>query len=119
MCQNNHDLIFGTKKACPYLRLDHEFRPYLRSKMKDCYLKYEKQILNSITQFRDKKNLTVYLFSLYLAKNKLQTKSTVINKYLCSTSKMIDIKNCFETADVICINDTDSTIDIYSTPEVR
>jgi len=113
MCQNNNDLIFNKKNSIPYLRLGHEFRPYLKSKWAECYNNYEKDILDSLSQFRESKNLTCYLYSLYLYKINLQENSNLLVGYLSSYSGDISINRVLNNFDTICINDTDSSIDIY------
>lgn len=46
----------------------HRALPMKLSCVKDCYNKYEEQILNSITRFRDYKNLNQYIYTLYMLK---------------------------------------------------
>ncbi len=119
MCQNNYDLIYGTNKAIPYARLDHEFRPYIKSKMQECYKTYKNQIEKSISAFREPKNLTVYLYSLYLLKNNLQKNSPLKIGYLCSKSDSNTLTYNFSTKDTICLNDTSNTINIYTNKVIR
>lgn len=119
MCQNNHDLIFGTKKAIPYIRLDHEFRPYLKSVMARDYNIYKREIAQSISQFRSAKNLTVFLFSLSLLKNKLQEQTELSIGYLSSTSSEQNIRLKLNNSDTVCLNDTAAEVDIYSNAYIR
>ncbi len=119
MCQNNHDLIYNTNNAIPYLRLDHEFRPYIKSKMLEVYNKYKINLFQSISQFRESKNLTIYLFSLYLIKNNLQKNTHVNALYLWSEANGKEISSRLAKGDSICINDTSSEIDIYNKYEIK
>ena len=117
MCQNNHDLIFNTKNAIPYLIPDHSFRPYLKSQYKTCYEKYQAKIKNSITQFRDSKNLTCYLFSLYLKLINKYNNNGIKEAIASSTTK--NITSLLESKDTVCINDTEASINIYADNDLR
>ena len=119
MCQNNHDLVYETNKAIPYYRLDHEFRPYLKSRMVEFYNAHEEAIRNSITRFRDKKNLTVFMFSLDLIKNSLQEKTTLKNEYLWDGASRDIITSRLNDNDVICLNDTSDKNNIYDNAHIR
>lgn len=112
MCQNNHDLIFKTVKAKPFLRLDHEFRPYLKTKMIECFELHKSKILNSCTRFRESKNLTVYLFSLFLIKNQLQQKGYLNLGYIWSECGNNFLRKILNTKDTVCLNDTSPEIDL-------
>lgn len=115
-CQNNHDLIFNTTGAVPYLRLRHEFRPYLKSEMQKCFNEHKTAILNSISRFREPKNMTCYLFSLDLAKKNLRGDSTIINGYL--TTNFNTVSATLARLDMVCINDTDESINPYTNPDL-
>lgn len=117
MCQNNHDVIFGTVKAMPYLRCDHEFRAYLKSDMKQCFDEYAERISNSVTMFRDAKNLTVFLFSLHLYRNKLTFPIKASCGYLCGESSDRDIYKRLR-CDMICLNDTSENNNVCDSPWV-
>lgn len=119
MCQKNHDLIYGTKNSLPYYRLDHEFRPYLKSRMIEVFNAHKDAILNSISRFRSKKNLTVFLFSLDLIKNSLQGKTTLKNDYLWDGASRELIINRLNDSDVICLNDTSDVINIYENEDIK
>lgn len=118
MCQNNHDLIFETHHAVPYLRLDHEFRPYSRSELKNCFEKYSKQIYKSISQFRSPKNLTCFLFNLFMFKNNTAIKAELDEGYICSTYSEADIKKKLNKS-IVCLNDTSESINIYELPVIK
>ena len=119
MCQNNHDLIYNTDKAIPYYRLDHEFRPYLRSQWKACYLENEQKIKDSLSQFRSANNYTCYLYSLYLAKNNNQKASSLKLGYLASNANEKAIAKVLSSADMLCINDTADENNIYQNKLLR
>ena len=119
MCQKNHDLIYGTKNSLPYYRLDHEFRPYLKSRMIEVFNEHKDAILNSISRFRSTKNLTVFLFSLDLIKNSLQEKTTLKNEYLWYEASKELIMSRLNDNDVICLNDTSDKINIYENSHIK
>ena len=119
MCQNNHDLIYNTNKAIPYYRLDHEFRPYLRSQWRACYLENEIKINNSLSQFRSASNYTCYLYSLYLAKNNKRQTSHLKLGYLASNANNNTINKVLTYADMLCVNDTADENNIYQNKLLR
>jgi len=71
-CLNCYCMINDLKKeeVIHYNSFKHCMRPYLKSKMIECYNKYEKEILESITPFRNRKNFNIYLFDNYLIRYK-------------------------------------------------
>lgn len=117
MCQNNHDLVFNTHHAIPYFRLDHEFRPYSRTELKNCFECYQTKIYESISQFRSAKNLTCFLFNLFMLKNNTAVKANLDESYICSTYSEAEIKKRLDKS-IVCLNDTSETIDIYQLPVV-
>ena len=119
MCQNNHDLIYGTNKALPYLRLDHEFRPYLRSAWTECFNLHKKDIYASLSQFRADKNLTCYLYSLYLDKTAKREASTLKLGYLDSYANNTKIMKVLTDKNMLCLNDVSSEINIYENTLIR
>lgn len=70
-CLNCYCLVnnLDRDKIQHYSSFKHCMRPYLKSKMIECYNKYEKEILNSISAFRERKNFNVYLYDNYLVTN--------------------------------------------------
>lgn len=119
MCQNNHDLIYNTKHSIPYLRLDHEFRPYLKSYWKQCYEQNKLQINNSLSMFRTANNYTCYLYSLYLNKQGKRKASSLKLGYLSSNSNDTVIKTTLQEANMLCINDTADENNIYKNELLR
>ena len=115
MCSNNYNLIYNTNSKL-YRRCDHEFRPYIKSKMIECFNLYKQQIYNSISQFRSNKNLTCFLFNLYLEKINLTAKSSLSPGYLGSNDAAI-LKNL--SKNYVCLNDTNPNKDIYANKEIR
>lgn len=119
MCKNNHMEIFNKLLANDsFYRLDHEFRPYIKSQMTECFNSHKQKIYNSCTQFRSKANMTIFLYSLYAHKNNTRLNSNLKNIYQCSTSTNESIKNMANTCHCLCINDTDAAIDKETDPEI-
>ena len=87
----------------------HGIRPYLRSKIEEAYNKHQQEILNSISIFRDRKNLTVYLYDFYLRKLGLTLEKQYLFVYFSSLSPVglvcTALINPHEYK-TICINDT-------------
>ena len=81
--------------------------------MIEVFNKHKDTILNSISRFRSKKNLTVFLFSLDLIKNALQGKTNLKNDYLWDGASRELIIDRLTDSDVICLNDTSAAINIY------
>lgn len=94
-------------------RIYHIFRPYHKSRVRDCFFKYENKIKANITRFREKKNNNCYIFNYYDYINGYQENCKLTHEY-CSLShpdeciQIIDSK-CFDT---IVIND-----DLITVPE--
>lgn len=87
----------------------HGIRPYFKSKIEEVHSHYQLEILNSISRFRDKKNLTVYLYDFYLKKLELTTEKTYIFSYFSSASPASAVCTAIINPHVyktICINDT-------------
>lgn len=113
-CRNNHKVIFGTlnsNNTC--LRLDHGLRPFLKSEMKNCFNEHKSEILNSISTFRTTQNLSCYLFSLYLIKKGLQEQSMLSEIYTNSNVNKNTLKSLFDGYCTICINDTNTKVNVY------
>lgn len=118
MCYNNYRLIMGDTATPDYLRYDHEFRPYYKPDMIECFKKYKRQIIGSISQFRSSKNLTCFLFNLYTRKLGYELASTLKQGYLCSTSGARTIEQALKQ-DYVCLNDTNPNINLYDNTQIR
>jgi len=97
------------KKAGSYMSPMHGIRPYLKSKMEEAYSKYEFDILNSISKFRETKNFTVYLFDFYLRYIGLTREKEYKFSYFSSLSSVGLICTAIinpQLYKTICINDT-------------
>ena len=86
---------------------EHGFAAYTKKLVHDFNTKHYKELYNSCSQFRETKNLNIYFYADYLWFNKLLKDSPIKFKYIWNTCKYEDIKNFFNTARVVCLNDTD------------
>ena len=105
-CFNCFDLIFDENDK--FIRPDHEFKPDLRSIVKECFDKYKNRILKSISQFREDKNINCFVYSLYQVKKNLTKSSNLIFYYLGTYDK-----NKLDRSDIVCINDHNTNGSIY------
>lgn len=106
---NDYNLIapennfYTTHKMC--LDQQHCPQPYLLSKMKECYNKYEKQILASCTRFREnEKNYNQWIYLAYNALNGFvyQKKRACYTSDLSKWNKSINLNNYT----CLCMNDS-------------
>lgn len=116
-CFNNNKLLYNIGYGAPFYRLGHIFRPYLKSKMIECYNQYKDEINNSITRFRDKKNYNCYIYSLYLFKNNLQEPSYLKYIYIGSENshQLMNIK----ATNMVCVNDCALDSNIYASNKLQ
>ena len=109
-CRNN---CIVSKLDKP-LRGDHEYKPFIKDRLKEYYNKLEPELAKRISAFRTTNNCNCYLWLLLLYKNNLMLPSKVNCKYIRNYCK-----NSLETGDEICINDTDAAISIYEDPQIK
>lgn len=105
-CKNCHNLIFN-QDTSNIIRLDHGLKPYLKSKMEECFNLFKTNILGSISKFRQQNNYNCYLYSLYLYKIGMWAKS---NLKLCYTtaSGARTIGLNIKTNHIVCLNDSEA-----------
>lgn len=112
----HNDLMLVAPETMQLLRnscLDQQHcpQPYVLSKMKECYKKYEKQILASCTRFRENtKNFNQHIYLGYNQFNNFLYQK----KRLCLTT---DISQYKEELDLkkytcICMNDSDENVNL-------
>lgn len=84
---------------------------YRLSWLKECYKKYNNQILNACTKFRDNKNFNQYIYAFYQMFQKyINNSEKKIACYVTNEKQMQKILNTnFTTYDFVCINDDNST----------
>lgn len=114
-CQakNSYDLIFPRNKSkSTYDILAHEPRPMLKSKCYQCYLNNQKQILESITRFRNSKNLNVYIYWHYVNKYHFKVYCGLSHYYLSKNITEDKVNQIFKN-DTLCLNDCEEDKNIY------
>lgn len=114
----NKEEIFSSGKV---VSVSHGARPYLKSEIINCFNQYKDAILSSISNFREEKNLNVFLFDHYLIKKGKQlyregiTSNTISSK---SSSSNINLILCNNKINIICIQDTLYDVNIYKDPNL-
>ena len=104
-CINCYSLIFNDVAPVKYLTFEHTFRPYFKSSIIECFNLYQKNILNSITRFRDYKNYNCYLYLEYLSKqNKLA--ESPLNILYCDANSTIKKARSLANTQIVCLNDS-------------
>ena len=108
--RSNVEVISPEKEGVGF-RLFHIPKPYYKSRVRDCYFKYEDKIRANISRLREAKNNNSYIFNYYDYINGFQENNNLTHKY-CSLS---DIDECISTIiekvyDTFVIND--DTIEI-------
>lgn len=117
-CLNCHTRIYGKPTQHFFWKLKHIFRPYLKSEMLNCYIKYKQDIHKSISQFREAKNFNCYLYSL-----DLDVKGRRLNSVLTTSDTGSNATNKGKAAsllnyDTVCINDSFDA-NIYSDDDLN
>lgn len=113
-CQNSYKLIFPEAAPAPFLTLNHETRPYRKSHVQSCFEQNKEKILNSISQFREEKNYNCYIYSLFECKNYCVQPVSYKSLYIANKSNLN--LNLLNSATIICINDVNTSYNIYHEP---
>lgn len=84
----------------------HAFRPYIKSRMVECFTKHQKEILSRLSRFRDINNVNCYLFSYYDFVNGFSVSSNLKYTY-CSLSNSTTCSNIIDntSCSLLAIND--------------
>lgn len=90
-----------------YVAPEHGFASYTKDLVHTFNKKHYKELYNSCTQFREAKNMNIYFYADYLWVNNMLQYSPIKFKYVWNTCPLNTIKQFFDTARVICLNDTD------------
>ena len=110
--RNAYNLIFGKKQKQRVASTQHSTTSYRMSLIRNCFKKHKKSILNSLSKFREDKNLNQYMYAFYQ-----MIEDTIINiqhnigLYILKPKNVEAIKKKnFKQYDFICLNDeTDMT----------
>ena len=63
--RNAYNIIFGKKQNKRVISTQHSTISYKLSSIKNCFNKYKKFFLNSLSKFREEKNLNQYIYAFY------------------------------------------------------
>ena len=104
---NAFNLILGKKQNKRVVYTQHSTVSYKMSWIKNCFKKYEKTILNSLSRFREDKNFNQYLYSFYqMMEYTILNIPSKIGLYDINTENIdIIIKKNFSDYDFVCLND--------------
>lgn len=106
--RNGFNLIFHNESE---LMPDHSIKPLLKSKYKECFDIYEKEIYKSISKTRESKNISIFLYIYYLKKNGLCEDCKITFKYVNRYN--YHVFNLLKYCQIICLNDDIEDYNIY------
>ena len=105
--RNVYNIITGKKQNKRVVTTQHSTISYKISIIKNCFNKYKKFILNSLSKFREEKNLNQYLYAFYqMIEDTILNKPQKFGGYFVKPDNIENIlaKN-FKRYDFICLND--------------
>ena len=121
-CLNGQALVFEKskeelKRESIVFSYSHSIRPYFKSVMTECYLKYQKEITNSISCFRTKGSINVYVYDDYNYSKQLFVRPLIRPTMISSRTGNGNIRPLLDSfAHTVCIQDTDQINNIYTHP---
>lgn len=95
----------------------HSIQPLLKSKVIECFNLYKDNILKSISKLREDKNYNVYIYMFYLKKLGLCDTSNIVFRKVANYNYRTFL--CIRFADIICINDEDTSFNIYENKDIN
>ena len=109
--RNSYNIITGKKQEKRVVTTQHSTISYEISLLKNCFKKYKKEILNSLSKFREEKNVNQYMYAFYQ-----MVEDTILNikykiKFITVTNNNIKyvLDEDFKNNDFICLNDDSKT----------
>ena len=105
--RNVYNIITGKKQYKRVVTTQHSTISYKISSIKNCFNKYKKPILNSLSKFREEKNLNQYLYAFYqMMEDTILNKPQKFGGYFVKPDNIekILVKN-FNNYDFVCLND--------------
>jgi len=105
--RNAYNIIFGKEQNQRVASTQHSTISYRLSLLKNCFSKYKKSILNSLSKFREEKNFNQYIYALYqMIEDTIINKPHIVGLYYLKPNNIDNIleKN-FKKFDFICLND--------------
>ena len=105
--RNAYNLIMEKKQDKRVSTTQHSTISYRKSLIQNCFYKYKKRILNSLSKFREEKNLNQYMYAFYqMIEETIFNIHQNIGLYIVKPTNIdkILVKN-FNKFDFICLND--------------
>ena len=105
--RNAYNIITGKKQNKRVVSTQHSTISYKKSSIKNCFNKYKKFFLNSLTKFREEKNVNQYIYAFYqMIEDTILNRRQKIGAYMVKPSNIEQIldKN-FNNYDFVCLND--------------
>ena len=104
---NAFNLILGKKQNKRVISTQHSTVSYKMSWIKNCFQKYKKNIFNSLSRFREDKNLNQYFYSFYqMMEYTILNIQSKIGSFSINTENIeIILKKNFSDYDFVCLND--------------
>ena len=119
-CLVNTDINKETIESLPIF--GHKMRPYFKSLMEEFFENNKETILNSLSKFREYKNINVYVFDYYnIKKNRQEPVDEIYNRIIDSKTTYSTIKMILNSKiNMLAIQDTDtSSSNIYNSPTLN
>jgi len=105
--RNAYNIIIGKKQNKRVISTQHSTISYKKSSIKNCFNKYKKYFLYSLSKFREEKNLNQYIYAFYqMIEETILNKRQKVGVYIVKPSNIENIltKN-FNNYDFVCLND--------------
>ena len=116
-CLNAYCLAFNcsSTNVKNILLYRHCMRPYLRSHMEKSFIAKQEEILNTLTRFRDTKNINIYYFDNCLIKDSLQKPRLNINsKCITNNTSSEDMRSIiYSSCNMLAIQDCALNENVY------
>jgi hypothetical protein len=105
--RNAYNIIIGKKQNKRVVSTQHSTISYKLSSIKNCFKKYKKFFLNSLSKFREEKNLNQYIYAFYqMIEDTIFNKRQKIGAFIVKPSNIEQILNKnFSKYDFVCLND--------------
>lgn len=105
--RNAFNLIIGRKQNNRVISTQHSTISYRMSIIRNCYLKYRKQLLDSISRFREEKNFNQYIYAFYqmIEDTIINTPQNIISYSVRPRIIKSLLYDNFSKFDFICLND--------------
>ena len=109
--RNSYNIITRKKQKIRVVTTQHSTISYKISLLKNCFKKYKKNIINSLSKFREPKNVNQYMYAFYqMVEDTILNKNLKIRFHYVKNNNIKEILNeDFKKYDFICLNDFSKT----------